>query len=111
MKVVSSIALYFKLCWCSVTHATGLSQWLMTKQMSAEFIRREFSTPSKDEAQRTRQQLWAKAHSVVAKKRSPSLTDNQFCFLHYQAKLDVECGVMDAKFVSEGEATAEKNFV
>ncbi|MCS7185801.1 MAG: hypothetical protein N3B10_05240 [Armatimonadetes bacterium] len=40
--------------------------------MSAEFIRREFSTPSKDGAQRIRQRLWSKAHSMVVKKCSPT---------------------------------------
>ncbi|MCS7254893.1 MAG: hypothetical protein NZ781_12840, partial [Armatimonadetes bacterium] len=43
-----------------VIHATGFSQWLMRKQMSAEFIRRKYSSPYKDGAKKFRQRLWLK---------------------------------------------------
>ncbi|MCS7187786.1 MAG: hypothetical protein RMK89_12655 [Armatimonadota bacterium] len=59
--------IFTKFCWCSVTHATGFSQRLIANEASAEFIRREFFLPSKDGALGFRQELLAKAHSVVVK--------------------------------------------
>ncbi|MCS7254408.1 MAG: hypothetical protein RMK18_10380 [Armatimonadota bacterium] len=48
-------------------YATGFSHWLMVKKMSAKFIRRKSSPPSKDGAQKISHRLWAKAHSMVVK--------------------------------------------